>query len=67
MYNHTYTFVYMHLCIRKRFTHTKNQTVLRRVITETKALDESDALSQIRGILNMYMYNVYFPYTQIEQ
>lgn len=34
---------------RKRFTETENQAILKRVITETKALDETIALSQIKG------------------
>ena len=37
------------LTFRKPFTETENQAVLRRVITETKALDETIPLSQIRG------------------
>ena len=43
---------------RKRFTESENQVVLRRVITETKALDDTIALSQIRGMLYMYVYTL---------
>ena len=35
---------------------SENQVVLRRVITETKALDDTIALSQIRGMLYMYVH-----------
>lgn len=34
---------------RKRFTKTENQTVLRKILVETKALDDSIHLSQIKG------------------
>ena len=34
---------------RKRFTETENQTVLRKILVETKALDDSIHLSQIKG------------------
>lgn len=34
---------------RKRFTETENQTVLRKNLVETEALDDSIPLSQIKG------------------
>ena len=52
--SHWYGFVIIFVSlndVRCRFTETENQNVLKKLITETKALDDSIPFSHIKGIL----------------